>query len=146
MWFARYAEVASFAAGTFLVLLALRNARAGLAARGWLRVPASIVRSFVLVHTDNEGAGYFPTVEYEYIMEGRKYSGNRLRYGQTGSSFRRQAERVIGPYPAGASVEVFVNPARPSEAVLVPGTSWGNAAIALAGVAFLSAGFMLAWH
>jgi hypothetical protein len=144
MWFVRCAEVASFTAGTFLVLLALRNARKGLAARSWLRVPGSIVRSFVLVHTDNEGTGYVPTVEYEYNVEGNKYSGTRLRYGQTGSSNRAQAERLIRPYQEGASVEVFANADRPSEAVLVPGTSWGNVAIALAGVAFLSAGFMLA--
>lgn len=146
MWFIRYAEVVSFTVGAFLVFLAVRNARAGLASRGWLRVPGLVVRSFVLVQTYDEGTGYFPTVEYEYNVEGRNYSGSRLRFGQTGSSNRGQAERVIAPYQAGASVEVFVNPARLSEAVLVPGTSWGNTAIALAGLAFLFAGLMLALH
>jgi Protein of unknown function (DUF3592) len=138
-----YIEAVSFATGAFLVLLALWNARKGLAARNWIRVPGVIKRSFVMVQKgDDAAAGHHPAVEYEYSIEGKKYSGSRIRYGQIGSQDRSGAERVIAPYQPGTQVEVFVNSRKPSDAALVSGVSWGNLVIALAGLVFLAAGVL----
>ena len=138
MWVLRYFQVMSFVLGAFLVVLAVRNAKKGFASRHWPQAPGIIVHSSVLVHTDADGEGYTPRVEYEYSVDGTKYRGVRLRYGQTGSWNRGRAERVIAPYPPGSSVLVFFNLSQPADAVLVCGTSWGNIAIAFAGVLCLA--------
>jgi len=144
MWLMRCAEIMSFAAGTFLLALALRNTKRGAASRNWPLVPGTIVRSFVLVDEDSEGGkGYTPRVEYDYVVEGKKYRGTRLRYGQTGNSNRERAERVILSYPADSSVPVFFNPSRHDDAVLLRGLAWGNLFIVLAGLVFLGAGVLL---
>jgi Protein of unknown function (DUF3592) len=138
-----YIEAVSLATGAYLVLLALRNARKGLAARNWIRVPGVIKRSFVTVQKDDDVApGHHPKVEYEYSVEGKKYSCSRIRYGQIGSRDRAGADRVIAPYQPGTQVEIFVNPRKPSDATLVPGVSWGNLLVALAGLVFLAAGVL----
>src|SRR5262245_57887628 len=144
VWVLGYAATASFLVGAFLIALALRNARKGQLSRQWPQFPGRIIRSFVFVDTDSEGGeGYTPRVEYEYAVAGAKYQGARLRYGQTGSSTRERAERIVAGYPSGSSVMVFVNPRQPEDAVLVSGTSWGNVAILLAGLVFIGAAIAL---
>jgi hypothetical protein len=83
------------------------------------------------------GESFAPHVEYECIVEGHKYCGARLRYGQTGNWSRKQAEQAIGTYFVGTFAPVSFNPRNPADAVLVCGTSWGNLAIVLSGLAFL---------
>lgn len=136
-----------FVVGAFLVALAIRNARRGSASRRWPQVQGRVLRSFVLVQTDSEGGrSTKPQVEYEYVVEGATYRGTRLRYGQTGSWSQKQAERVIAPFQAGASVPVFFDPLKPRDAVLIPGTSWGNAAIALSGIVFMAFAYLSHRH
>jgi uncharacterized protein DUF3592 len=131
-------------AGAFLIGLAIRNARTGSASRRWPQVEGRVLRSFVLVQEDADGVrGSTPQVEYEYVVEGTTFRGMRLRYGQTGSWSRGQAERVIAPYPAGARVRVFFDPRKPGDAVLIRGVFWGNVAIALAGVSFVVAAYLI---
>jgi hypothetical protein len=144
LWLINYAEVISVVAGAFLMGLALRNAAKGIASRGWTQTSGTILRTFVLVETDPEGSkGFTPSIEFEYVVEGNRYKGSRLRYGQVGSSKRELAERTIAAYPLGTSVPVFFDPRNPKDSVLLCGTSWGNLFIAVAGVAFLGTGFVL---
>ena len=125
--------------GVASIIIAIRNAVRGYATRNWQRVPGRILRSFVLVYTGDDGKGCTATVEYEYrAADGSAYKGTRLRFGHTGSWTRARAERLLAPFPPGATVDVFFDPGRPADAVLVRGVSLGNTGIFLAGVAFLS--------
>ena len=147
MWILQLVELLMFGAGAFLVGLAIRNFRRGSVSRRWPQVEGRVLRSFVLVETDADGGrGFTPQVEYEYVVEGATCRGMRLRYGRIGSWSRKQAERIIAPYPAGASVRVFIDPVKPADAVLIPGTSWGNAAIALSGIVFMACAYLLHGH
>lgn len=147
MWFLRIAALVCSAIGAFLAGLAVRNVARGRASKRWPQARGRILRSFVLVDHDRDGGEAFtPKVEYEYVVEGTTYRGGRLRYGQTGSWNRRQAERVIGPYAAGTPVNVFFDALHPADAVLLRGTSWGNVALALSGIAFLAVGYVLGVH
>jgi len=147
MWFIRFWEALFLAAGSLLVGLAARNLARGSASRRWPRTEGRILRSFVLVDQGTEGGeGFTPKVEYEYRVEGKAYRGMRLRYGQTGSWNRKQAERTIAPYGAGAAVPVCFNPRNPADAVLVTGVSWGNVAILLAGLVSLVVACLLVVH
>jgi hypothetical protein len=139
-----YCEIVPSAIGVFLLSLAFRNSLRGRASRHWSQTPGVITRSFVLVNTDNDGGfTYMPQVDYEYTVERVAYRGTVLRSGQIGSSNRAQAEKVIAPYPPGASITAFYDPSRPESSVLLPGTSWGNLAIAAAGLAFLACGLAM---
>lgn len=144
IWLLYYAELMSFLGGALLLGMALRNIARGTASRNWPETSGTILRTFVSVQTDSEGAkGYTPSIEYEYIVEGSRHKGTRLQYGQVGSWSREHAERTIAAYAAGTSVRVFVNPRNPKDSVLLSGTSWGNLFLAMAGIVFLGAGFML---
>jgi hypothetical protein len=143
-WLLKYAELSSLIAGAFFLGLAVRNLMKGIASRGWSQTTGTISRAFVLVETDPEGnKGFTPSIEFEYVVEGNRYKGSRLRYGQVGSSNRERAERTIAGYPVGTSVSVFFDPRNPKDSVLLCGTSWGNLFIAAAGIAFLGTGFVL---
>ncbi|MCU1306671.1 MAG: hypothetical protein JWN45_1366, partial [Acidobacteriaceae bacterium] len=50
------------------------------------------------------GKGFTPSIEFEYFVEGSKYKGTRLQYGQIGSWSREHAERTIAAYAVGTSV------------------------------------------
>ena len=133
------------AAGSLLAGLAVRNLVRGSASKYWPQTEGCILRSFVLVQKDSDhGESYMPQVEYEYVVEGKKYHGTRLRYGQIGTWTRKQAERVLAPFPEGGRAAVFYNPRRPKDAVLLCGTSWGNIAIVLGGSVFLGVVYLFA--
>jgi hypothetical protein len=139
MWCIRSLQVLASVVGAFLIGVAVRNIVRGAASRRWPQAQGRILRSFVLVHKhDDGGESFVPQIEFEYLVEGRTHRGMRLQYGRIGSGSRRRAERVLAPFPAGASVRVFFDPRKPADAVLVPGAARGNAVIVLAGVAFLA--------
>jgi hypothetical protein len=111
IWLLYYAELMSFLGGALLLGMALRNIARGTASRNWPETSGTILRTFVSVQTDSEGAkGYTPSIEYEYIVEGSRQKGTRLQYGQVGSWSREHAERTIAAYAAGASVRVLLIP------------------------------------
>ncbi len=142
-------ELLMAAIGLLLAGLAARNWTRGNATRAWPQTQGRILRSFVLVERSSGsegGTSYTPQVEYEYAVGGASYRCNRLRYGQTGSWGRKQAERTIAPFAVGSHTAVFFNPADPKQAVLLRGTSAGNFAIAGAAFVFLAAAVAVHGH
>jgi hypothetical protein len=147
MWWIRSLQILTSVVGAFLIGVAFRNILRGAASRRWPQAQGRILRSFVLVHKDDDGGeGFVPQVEFEYQVEGMTHRGMRLQYGRIGSGSRRRAERVLAPYPAGVSVRVFFDPRKPADAVLVPGAARGNAVIALAGAVFLACARLIQIH
>ena len=147
MWFYRSMELALLCGGGDLLILALRNFYRGSAARNWTPTPGKILRSFVLVEEGSEGGeSYRPKVEYEYTYRGLVYRGDRLRFGQTVHWNRKQAEHIIAPFQEGSTVPLYVDPAKPKDAVLIRGTSMGNLAIAAAGLILAWVGYLFHIH
>jgi hypothetical protein len=146
IWFSRLGETLLSIPGIFLLGLAVRNFVKGSASRNWLPAEGRILRSLVLAGTSDEGETLTPQVEYEYAVSGIKYRGTRLRYGQIGSWNRKQAERTIARYIAGAQQTVLYNPRKPSESVLISGTSLGNIVIVLSALVFLGFAYEMERH
>ncbi len=65
--------------------------------------------------------GYRARVEFEYVVAGTAYRGDRLSFCQPPSLERQAAEARLARYPAGAPVEVGYDPADPARAVLESG-------------------------
>jgi hypothetical protein len=98
------------------------------------------------VGASDEGETLTPQVEYEYVVAGVTYRSTRLRFGQIGSWSRKQGERTIARYIAGANEPVLFNPRNPAESVLISGTSLGNFAILLSALVFLLFAYQMERH
>jgi hypothetical protein len=68
-------------------------------------------------HSPSDGPDY-PTVDYRYTFAGNNYEGTKACFGAAS-----EATCKLGAATAGEKVTVFVNPANPSESVLLPGAS-----------------------
>ena len=107
-----------------LALWALRGRRAASIARAWPTTQGRIVSATLLARRTTTGGhgvalNWFPDIRYEYEVAGTAYRGDRVFAGlAVGSSFRGSVERKLAQYPEGRMVQVFYNPANPSQAVL----------------------------
>lgn len=60
-------------------------------------------------------------VRYRYSVNGVSHEGNRLQAFGRHYFSREEAEQALAPYPVGARVKVFHDPAHPDVSVLIPG-------------------------
>ncbi|HYE78589.1 MAG TPA: DUF3592 domain-containing protein [bacterium] len=73
------------------------------------------------VHGDG-GDGFAAGLVYEYEVAGQRYSASAINAATIATAGTPEGvERILEPYPVGAQVGVFYNPARPEECVLQPG-------------------------
>ena len=132
--------VALSAMGCVALLFGLALFRHGSAARRWPRVSGRITRSEVDEFRGRIGDDtalttlYRPMISFAYEYNGVKYSGDHAaQAGKVTSNSASFAKKAVATYPSGKIIEVYVNPANPSEAMLKPGTgaSWFVFAIGL---------------
>lgn len=96
---------------------------------GWQQVPGTIVASEVEDAWDTTGERYAGRVLYTYEVDGVTYEGTQLDLRSSlyvGN--REDAEELLIPYPVGAAVMPYVDPANPTRAVLdrsLPNAVWG---------------------
>lgn len=64
---------------------------------------------------------HYARVTYEYIVDGARYENDVVRFDQNNLS-RQHKERLVGAHPVGRQVEVFYNPEKPGQSVLVRGS------------------------
>lgn len=88
-----------------------------------------------------DGGGYMPGVTYRYTVDGVAYTGDRVAYAYRGLK-KTVAERALAAI--GDDVDVWYDPARPSEAYLQRHTpTLGWALVALGAIFGLVAGVWL---
>ena len=91
-------------------------------ARGFPQADGTLARSEVeLSAGDAESAAYLPKIEYDYVVAGRPYTGNRYRYGTIGHTSHASVERIVRRYSPGHQTKVYYNPADPADSLLQPG-------------------------
>ena len=94
-------------------LLAKKRAKAQFA---WIQLPATVLSATV-----GMGRVFIPSVEYEYMHEGRRFRGVQLRTLMVGWGWSGPARRTVEKYKVGAAINVFVDPRDPANAVIEPG-------------------------
>lgn len=118
------------AAGLGVVLSGLISFASAMARANWPTAPGRITGSVVAASewTMRSRSGtrhrtvYTPQIQYEYAAGGRTYSGDRVSFGQSGSSGSQGfAQQVVDRYPLGREVSVHYNPSAPDESVLEAG-------------------------
>ncbi|MBV9882837.1 MAG: DUF3592 domain-containing protein [Sphingomonadaceae bacterium] len=114
------------------------------AAERWLSAPGKIVAADAVLRggtqTYNRYSYYSPAVRYTYVVNGREREGNRLRFGMPSAKTRGGIEKMLKPYPVGATVQVRYNPDNPDDSVLEPGKVGANLLIAAIGCGLLFLG------
>lgn len=106
----------------------------------WPQVAGEITRSEVRMsrsYNPEDNTTYHALIDYVYVVEGKRYEGDKLRpqFGATGR--KTSAEDNAARYPEGAQVLVHVNPDDPTEAYLEVGLTAGSILISLTPTLFL---------
>lgn len=102
--------------------------RGGLAAgsRAWPTARGRVLAAEVRSYRSGDGwssRSHYPAVRYEYEVEGRRYTGDRIYFDQTSRAHAGPATRTVGRYPVGSEVTVYYDPTDPARALLEPGRS-----------------------
>ncbi len=103
-----------------IVIVLVRSLRRATASTRWPATDGRVLSAGVWSHYGTHHTMTFePKVVYEYQSGGQPYQGERVSFGLTaGTSSPDWAAGIAAKYPEGSSVQVFYDPARPSEAVL----------------------------
>jgi hypothetical protein len=114
--------------GAFLIWHGLSDILTASRAKSW-PTAQGIVQSTELTTSLGRRARtttYIPLVKYSYEVNGSNYVGNRVDYGERGTSSRDDAMTVIARYHEGLHVPVHYDPKNPESAVLEVGTTMDN--------------------
>jgi hypothetical protein len=91
-----------------------RNAEAAT----WPSVKGEIRYSATEEVRGDDDISHSAAVQYNYVVDGKPYVGNRILYGNTTFSNPRDAQKLCDKYPVGATVDVYYDPKKPSRCVL----------------------------
>jgi hypothetical protein len=87
---------------------------------------------------------YYSLLRYSYQVNGKNYIGRRYRYdGKQSFSESASAERMVREHPVGSEIQVYYNPADPSDSVLSQRLEGGDIGIFLIILPFCL--FVLYW-
>jgi len=112
-----------FGGGLFMIVNAfLQKSKASKAAESWQKTQGVVQSSELSVRhrPDSDGSSstqYYPRVVYNYQVKGTNYTNNALTFGKANTS-KKKANLAVAKYPAGASVQVYYDPADPTKSVL----------------------------
>ena len=113
--------------GVALYFMSIEPLMSIAAARSWTPAVCTIESSAVKQH---DGRSYSVVIAYSYIFQGKLFHSDRYNFLACPSSLRGWRDRVVAGYPPGLVATCYVNPPRPSEAVLNrnlhPDFLWGQ--------------------
>jgi len=97
------------------------------ASRAWPSVEGEILRSRPRTHNVSESQIATPNhdwdveLSYQYVVNGTTYTGHRLQAIGPRYFSEQEAAQALLPFPVGARVKVYYDPAHPQSSVLIPG-------------------------
>lgn len=124
-WAVTYFIAGVFAlAGAIASFFMLVRPLAGiLAARSWQPVTCTILSSDVQRHRSSKSTTYRVDIFYEYEFNGRTYQSSRYKFAPGSTSGYSAKAEVVRRYQKGSRATCFVDPQRPSQAVLERGAT-----------------------
>lgn len=130
--------------GAAILRYAMRTAEKARQSESWPATEGEIAHSATLYQTDstatsNGVATFKADVAYHYKVHGANYSSSKVALLDLASSSGR-AQSIVQRYPDKAKVQVYYNPADPSEAILEPGSVAGINFLYFFGGIFAAAG------
>jgi len=139
--------LAMLAAGAGLLLWGGYEINRAYESRGWPNTQGTIMSSYIKKENRKDSNNryrttYYPRVKYQYQVEGKYYSCNRIAFGGVSVGKRSKAKKVVDRYPSGKKVTVYYNPQDPGVGVLKAGFSWGALLAFLFGLVFFGLGVL----
>ena len=141
--------------GLLFVIIGGFEFRQGLKTNDWPAAAGRIVESKIVEKKVDGSSGgrrsrisdrdYTVDVRYSYEVEGQKFEGDRLRYGNESHDSRASAEDGQLLYSPGKAVQVYYDPTAPSRSVLIKGIGLSWLAMAL-GLMALVIGLAVMFH
>jgi hypothetical protein len=130
--------------GAVILRFAMKTAERARQSESWPSTEGEIAHSATLYQTDttatsNGVATYKADIAYRYKVRGANYSSSKVALLDLASSSGR-AQSMVERYPDKSKVQVYYNPADPSEAVLEPGSTGGINFLYFVGGIFATAG------
>jgi hypothetical protein len=122
--------------GLLFVIIGGFEYRQGLKTNDWPAAAGRIVESKIVEKKVDGSSGrrrsrisdrdYTVDVRYSYEVEGQKFEGDRLRYGNESHDSRASAMEEQSLFAPGKEVQVYYDPKTPSQSVLIKGIglSW----------------------
>ena len=134
--------------GLVFLLLGGYELLQGWKTKDWPAAPGKILSSQVQSGNSNShgparttGTGsrrrYSVDVRYRYEVDGQKFEGSRLRFGNVSYKKRSKAQKETDRFLPGKEVEVFYDPANPQSSVLIKGSGLSWLAVGLGGTMFI---------
>lgn len=110
--------------GMGLLIAGILSYNKARATQSWPTVTGTIRSAQIVEKRDEDGTTYGLSVNYDYVVADRPYSGSRIALSDYTSSSRRYALGLQEKYGVGTQVTVYYNPADPFDSVLEPGANW----------------------
>jgi len=102
--------------GAFFALMIIGDFYPKAQSHFWTKTPATIYESAV---GENGGKkGFEVIMHYGYEWNGQHYEGRKVRLGKD-TFDASESQQVVNRFPSGAATNCYVNPERPTEAVLM---------------------------
>jgi hypothetical protein len=108
--------------GSVTLFFGVRNVFRAAESINWPIIQGTVQNSSVEYQSSDKGGGtYHARIFYNYVLNGITYSGNRIAFGDYGSSDPSHAQEIVNRYSAGMKVMVHYMLANPTVCVLEPG-------------------------
>ena len=132
-----------FLAGWVLLFLGLRNVYLAHESRNWPKTEGTILSSTVRHDSTRKSGSFRAEVTYTYTAGSVSFTGDRISFGNFGTSGTGHANAIVARYPRNAKVIVYYSPRDPSLSVLETGISLGEWLLPLGGLAFMVPAYFL---
>jgi hypothetical protein len=139
--------LAMFAVGIILAVWGGRQVFEAYNSKNWPTTEGTITSSYVHKREGspsdkNKQPTYHVKINYEYTVDGTRYTGERIRFTDNADRGRDKAKGLADEYFADQTVTVYYNPEDPGIAILKPGFVFSTFIPFLGGLAFLFAGIL----
>jgi hypothetical protein len=105
--------LAAAGVGVLLYINQTRSRKNVVIPPNWSAITGRITATKVEETADDEDDFYYPSIEYEYTVEGQVYTGKQA-VGKP-YNFTAKAKQILAHYPVGSEIAVYYNPEKPAE-------------------------------
>ncbi len=124
--------------GAVCLFLGVRNRQRARASTEWHSVPGNLLAFEITKGTYKRQTHYYPHLEYEYTVNGARYTSNRISFGYLAYDSEDEAKSDIERRVQRNPTKVYYNPKNPKDAVLITDGTSGSAVLIGIGVMLIA--------
>ena len=147
-FFSRIFPLIFLISGAVIAFLGIRGLIRAKESSNWPSVKGKIITSSVKTHHSSGKNGssttYHAHIIYKFKINGEVFNGERVAYGDYGSSDSSHAWGIVHRYPVRKKVLVHYMPGNPEECLLEPGIKAQAWFMPIFGLVFFTAGTLMA--